>query len=260
MERKICFFDIDGTLLSEEAGIPESTVNALNRAAERGHLLFVNTGRSRYILPEELKALPLSGVICGCGTFIQVGGTTLLHHRTGHAACAAMVREMEACGIGAVYEQADRVSFNPAFDGHPRQEGFKRAFAAMGLKNSSTAEPDFTYDKFFAWLDDVTDLPRFKAYLGEDYAYIYRGPKSCEIVPRGYSKATGMDFLLRHYGLDRSDAFAFGDSENDFSMLEAAGTGIAMGVSHGLEAVTDFTTRPLEDGGIAYAMKHFGLI
>ena len=33
-----------------------------------------------------------------------------------------------------------------------------------------------------------------------------------------------------------------------------------MGVSHGLEDVTDFTTLPLEEGGIAYAMEHFGLI
>lgn len=259
MERKICFFDIDGTLLPGGGPIPASTVNALHRASKRGHLLFVNTGRTRYTLPAELASLPLNGVVCGCGTFLMAEGRVLLHHRTGHDRCVAMVREMESCGIGAVYEQADRVSFNPAFDGHPRQRAFQREFSAMGLKNSSTEEPDFTYDKFFAWLDETSDLARFKDYLKGEYQYIYRGPHSCEIVPVGCSKATGMEALLRYYGLTWTDSYAFGDSENDYAMLQAAGIGVAMGVSHGLEAVTDFRTKPLEDGGIAYALEHFGL-
>ena len=260
MDRKICFFDIDGTLLSEDGTIPRSTEDALRRAADRGHLLFVNTGRTRYILPHELKKLPLTGMVCGCGTFIQVGETVLYHHRTSHEECVAMVREMEGWGMGAAFEQADRVSFNPRFDGHPKQQSFQRLYASMGLVNSSTREPDFTYDKFFAWREDDRCLPQFRAYLGDRYGYIYRGPVFCEIVPAGCSKATGMERLLRHYGLSREDAYAFGDSENDHAMLQYAGTAIAMGVSHGLEDVTDFTTLPLEEGGIAYAMEHFGLI
>ena len=41
------FFDIDGTLLSEITGqVPESARQALAQARARGHLVFVNTGRT----------------------------------------------------------------------------------------------------------------------------------------------------------------------------------------------------------------------
>ena len=45
---KAVFFDVDGTLVSESKNIvPDSSVDALTRAMERGHLVFVNSGRPR---------------------------------------------------------------------------------------------------------------------------------------------------------------------------------------------------------------------
>ena len=48
--KKICFFDIDGTLSDDHLGgveviIPDSCKEALRKAKEEGHLLFVNSGR-----------------------------------------------------------------------------------------------------------------------------------------------------------------------------------------------------------------------
>lgn len=45
--RKLLFFDIDGTLLTAYPwSIPESTRKALEAARKNGHLLFVNSGRT----------------------------------------------------------------------------------------------------------------------------------------------------------------------------------------------------------------------
>lgn len=47
MNRAALFFDIDGTVLSEiTKEIPASTVDALKRAHDAGHFLFINTGRT----------------------------------------------------------------------------------------------------------------------------------------------------------------------------------------------------------------------
>ena len=47
-DKKILFFDIDGTLLTPHPfKVPESTSRALTKAHENGHLLFINTGRSQ---------------------------------------------------------------------------------------------------------------------------------------------------------------------------------------------------------------------
>ena len=51
-DKKILFFDIDGTLLtSHPFKVPESTSRALTKAHENGHLLFINTGRTKVMMP-----------------------------------------------------------------------------------------------------------------------------------------------------------------------------------------------------------------
>ncbi len=56
------FFDIDGTILdSKTHSVPESTMQSLKMAKERGLLLFINTGRTACDIPDEIEALPFNG-------------------------------------------------------------------------------------------------------------------------------------------------------------------------------------------------------
>ena len=48
-ERKLIFFDIDGTIVTEARDgriIPDSTRTALRKLQQNGHLCFINTGRA----------------------------------------------------------------------------------------------------------------------------------------------------------------------------------------------------------------------
>ena len=52
-ERKALFFDIDGTLLTDEKKeLPESAKNAIEAARRAGHLVFINSGRARCLMQE----------------------------------------------------------------------------------------------------------------------------------------------------------------------------------------------------------------
>ena len=54
---------------------------------------------------------------------------------------------------------------------------------------------------------------------------------------------------------------AFGDGENDISMLEFAGIGVAMGnAGDEVKAIADYVTDSVDDDGIEKALVHFGLI
>lgn len=47
---KFLFFDVDGTLISPTTGhIPQSAVNAINKAKDNGHKCFICTGRSYHL-------------------------------------------------------------------------------------------------------------------------------------------------------------------------------------------------------------------
>ena len=54
---------------------------------------------------------------------------------------------------------------------------------------------------------------------------------------------------------------AFGDGENDRSMLVHAGIGVAMGTASGeVKAQADYVTGTVDEDGIVAALQHFGLI
>lgn len=60
MQPQLLFFDIDGTLLSNDTHqIPESALNAIAAAQKNGHLAFINTGRTLRTMPAFLKELGL---------------------------------------------------------------------------------------------------------------------------------------------------------------------------------------------------------
>ena len=64
MEQKLLFFDIDGTLITEGPGVlPKSTRQAICMAKERGHFLFINTGRTLRSLAKKITELGFSGYV-----------------------------------------------------------------------------------------------------------------------------------------------------------------------------------------------------
>ena len=82
-----------------------------------------------------------------------------------------------------------------------------------------------------------------------------------ECIPRGHSKATAIDLVLKHCGIGIEDAYVFGDSSNDLSMFRYAENCVVMGGhSPVLEPYATFITKTVEDDGVAYAMKELGII
>lgn len=109
---KALFFDIDGTLLSEiTKEIPQSALDALKKTAEKGNLTFINTGRTWSELPEELKKLPFSGFLCGCGTYLRRDGEILMHQTIPKKRCEEIPVILKACRIGMILEGTDNVYF-----------------------------------------------------------------------------------------------------------------------------------------------------
>lgn len=69
MDKKLIFFDIDGTLIPEgDTEITKSAVEAIKRAQENGHLCFINTGRPIGTVSSNIMDVSFDGYICGCGT------------------------------------------------------------------------------------------------------------------------------------------------------------------------------------------------
>lgn len=104
-DKKILFFDIDGTLLTPHPfKVPESTSRALTKAHENGHLLFINTGRTKVMMPSALSELHFDGYIYGCGTHIYMDNKLLFFRTVPNLLCKETVDLLRKCKIEAIFE------------------------------------------------------------------------------------------------------------------------------------------------------------
>ena len=231
MQPQLLFFDIDGTLLSNDTHqIPESALNAIAAAQKNGHLAFINTGRTLRTMPAFLKELGFDGFLCGCGTRIVCRGKTLLAHSLSEEERSRIIDLMEEWQIEAFLEGSEDV-YCQRRDYRQKVMNIVRAsFNKEGLGLSKFIEDrNFVFDKFVFVSDNPANSDAFIRSITSFIDVIDRSKGMYECVPKGFSKASAMQLLSEHLNISMDNTWAFGDSSNDLPMFEAAGLKIAMG-------------------------------
>lgn len=260
--KKIAFFDIDGTLTSEKNGsIPDSAVTAIRAARANGNLMFINTGRCFQNVEERFRAIGFDGYVCGCGTNIYYNNQELLYKGQSHEVTMQILKQARKTKVDLLFESKTEVVFDMARPlQHPEAERQYYSFKAKHYDMSHNPEAeDFTCDKFVIWFQEDNQLKEFRKVSDLYFDCIDRGGTFREFVPKNYSKATGIQFLLDYFGITKENAYAFGDSNNDLPMLTFVPNSVAMGNSDPeslFEKVSYVTAKASEDG-IKKALEHF---
>lgn len=262
-KKKALFFDIDGTLFSEiNRNIPESAKQAVEKAREKGHLIFINSGRTYCLMGPIRDLLEVDGYCCGCGTRIIAGKEVLFSASIPRERGNEIKKLIVKYGLDGVLEGTESCCFRKETSRIARVEELKQFVAREGnLSPYGWDEDCCEFDKFCLFADEESDIKGFSRALGLDFDIIDRGNRFYECVPAGFSKATAIEQVLKHYAIPLENAYVFGDSTNDLSMFEYAKNCILMGHhSVELEPYATFYTKNVEDDGIAYAMRKLGLV
>lgn len=261
--RKIAFFDIDGTLTSEIDGvIPDSAIAAIRSARANGHLMFINTGRCFQNVEKRFRDVGFDGYVCGCGTNLYCDGKEILHVAQTHETTLKLLKKARELDIDILFESRKEVAFdlNKPLR-HPDAIRQYESFASRYYDMPEDLEnPNFFCDKFVIWYERPEQLAAFREVSDPSFECIDRGGTFREFVPHGYSKATGIQYVLDYYGIDKKDAYAFGDSNNDLPMLTYLPNSVAMGNASpaSLFDIVSHVTANASEDGISLALKHLG--
>ena len=261
MEASVLFFDIDGTLVDAKNRLPDSAAAAIRAADAAGHICVVNTGRPYPHIVDCVRELPFAGYVCGCGQEILYRGRVLRRMTLTPAESARVIRLARACRTDLYLEGQEGLWVD--FYSHPMPELVAREldkFRRRGLHDErDILAPDFVFDKCCAWREPDSDMERFTAGTADLFAPIDCG-QYLEMVRRGCSKLTGIREFLKLTGQENAVTYAFGDSSNDLPMLRAADHSAVIG-SRCADACAcaEFVAPPLEEDGLAAALRHFGL-
>ena len=261
MQKKVLFFDIDNTIVTRSNEIPESTFRAFEKLRKNGHLIFVNTGRSRaYVQDPVLLSLGFDGFVTGCGTMIEYQGEIIKDSRIDIDLAEYTVNTLRKYRIRPILEGKEYLYFDESeFGKDPYGMKLKRELGDRRL----TIENEWRKWEIYKYACDTTGADRDTCFreLEMYYDFMIHNERVVEIVPKGCHKGVGIQDVCNHLGISLKDTYAFGDSANDIGMLKVAGCAVVMGNgSEEAKSYADYVTTDLLDDGIWNACKYLGLI
>ena len=254
---RVIFFDIDGTLLSHRTGIvPPSTISAIRRLQKKGIKVVVATGRDLV----EMKKLPLEEIDFD-GYLTLNGNICLDKDEKMFAGNEIDPGEVEV--LVSIF-QAGRIPF-VLIGEEKRYINYVDDVVIQTQESTHGTIPDigeYSGEKIYQCLAFVNSETRQKLEALLDHCTITSWNETgIDIIAKTGGKAAGIQKFLDKEKLRRSQTMAFGDGENDMTMLRYAGLGIAMGnACDALKRDADYVTADIDDDGIEKALIHFGLI
>jgi len=258
----LIFFDIDGTLIGEQSHIMlESAKKAIQQARKNGHICMINTGRTLKLTGPEVTGLTeFDGLALGCGTMLIYRGQVLLHKSFDEKMSVRIIEGLREHHIDAVLEGAEN-NYNDRPDRifSADFQSFVAHFGGRGFGSFEEAVGHF--DKFYAYAENPADMRAFQADFEGELDFVDRGGGYYEIMPRGFSKASAIEFAAGKLGIPMSQTAAVGDSSNDAPMIECVRYGIAMGnATEDIKRAADFVTTDVDEDGIRNALAWLGVL
>lgn len=251
---KIAFFDVDGTLLPMgRRQISEKTIRALNGLRRSGVLLCMATGRS-YPAAPRFPGAEFDLLMTFNGAYVTAGNEVLFKNPFGEADKRRILQNLARMGRAAAVSNEHFIRTNGT-------DADLEQYFAFGNEKLVIAEDFAACCK--------TELYQIMcACRKEEYERILEGTqdaqitawwdRAADIVPRSAGKGNAVRAVLARYGWKKEEAIAFGDGQNDIGMLEAVGTGVAMGnAKDEVKASADAVCPPAEEDGIyAYCLEN----
>lgn len=272
MAIKIIVSDIDGTLIdSANLNFDPSPENAaaVRAAVDKGIIVALATGRmyksaARYA--SDLGLDDSTPVISYNGALIKSvkGGTVYSSCLPGDLA----VEILEYAFRRGLYIQ---LYYNDEFHYETEEEkariyqrATRLAGVAAGREGLKKLAATGTIPKLLIIAEEADMARGIIEDLNREFAgritVVQSAERYIDIMLPEISKGNAVKQLAELYGCDLSEVMCLGDSENDISMLEAAGVAVAMGdAAEQVKAVADYVTGPVGEDGFAQALKKFVL-
>lgn len=277
MKRKSIFLDVDGTLVSGHATMNPKVVEAINRARQNGHYVFICTGRNKTGIKYELAKAGFDGIIASAGSYIEIDNKVIhsvyfnkllvdkiskvfdennIYYNYECTDVTYMSKKMVELFIGGVNFESGNIELEKMM-----QEEFKKfSIQDLSLYNNQ----DIHKICFIA--TDQNDVERAKKQLGDDVNMVIHDIFDAttingELISKVDNKATAIKQVIDYLEIDKKDTIAFGDSMNDYEMINFVECGIAMGnACKELKEVASRVCRSVDEDGIYYEFIELGLI
>ncbi|MFZ4450310.1 Cof-type HAD-IIB family hydrolase [Salibacterium aidingense] len=253
----IVFFDIDGTLYTEEMTLPLSAKKAVEELQRKGVYVAIATGRAPFMFEPLRQELGIETFVSFNGSYVVAEGEVIDK------------KPLETAKVAQLHKTAGQLQHPMVFLDHEQAaaDSEENQAIAKGLGDLKMPYPptkkDYYKEKeiFQALLFCGPEAEQEYRNNYDTFRFVRWHQLAVDVVPSGGSKAEGLQAAANHLGYSMEDTAAFGDALNDMEMLKEAGVGIAMG--NALEEVkqaADIVTSPVYEDGVKQGLERIGLL
>ena len=249
---KIAFFDIDGTILGfGKSDISEKMREALNKLKQNGVKICIATGRSLITLP-RFEGVEFDLTVAFNGSVCILDDELIINKKIPAGEVLKIVENAGKMGRPIAVATRSRIVANGC------DEALKEYLEVASLEAAPSEEFDNAIKE---------DVYQFMMGCDEsEWDTVLEGTNSAkvaawwdcavDIIPKDSGKGNAIKKILEHFNLSEEEAIAFGDGGNDVDMLQAVGTGVAMGnAAEKVKAVADEVCGSVDEDGIFHYLK-----
>jgi len=252
MNKKIVFFDFDGTLFHHQSeSIPASALQVLQTLAKDPNTFVVlATGRTHYNLTMfKDRHQYFDGYIFLNGLHTEFQGHILDEQIVTQEQAAPLIQTLEELGLiyGAFAASGQYISgMTPEIKADFASVSFDLP-PVGNIKEVHDIQQLFCFTPKRNYEEIGSKHPTFRVIPWDI--------NGCDIIPRFASKAMGIKKILDHLK-EPVKSYAFGDAINDMEMFKAVDVGVAMGNGiDELKAIATIVAPDIMDDGIYQVAK-----
>lgn len=260
MKNKLCIFDLDGTLLTKDKMILQSSVESIEKLRQHGYAVTIASGRSFSMVAsyKEMLSIDLPLVLCN-GALIWHQEAYVFKQSLTEIAVRRIIDFAQDHQLFLHFYGQDHI-YSESVNGH--------IMSLHGKVDENVDDMKIVEDlsllkvpcyKLLMPLKHTTQkqaLFELINQLGTVQGFEAGG--AIEMVHRNVSKGTGIQWMMSFLNIDADKTWCFGDAENDISMFENVMHTIAMGNGiKKLKSMASYVTSNHNSDGIRVAVDEW---
>ncbi len=266
-EKYLICSDLYGTLLNSKGEISSNTLSIIRNLQKDGHIFCISTGRM-YKSAKSFADI-IGGdtcIICSNGAYAGTATEDIHKSNMSPETAINVYKVMQFFNIPLYFFSKNDVYYTKVLPLFFSKEDMQRLSTGS---NVNGMKPILTLDNFKEHLgnylnaiaieeEDLSLLKKAKTELKKLSGIYVQSSyfNNIEIIPHGTDKGLAVKKIQEHFNIKRENIIAFGDGENDLSMLKYAGIGVAMDNSTDeVKKCADRVTLNNNDEGVYHTLK-----
>ena len=276
---KFLFFDIDGTLVGKSKVVTDKTKWAIQQAQKNGHKAFLCTGRAPTSIVGDIKTIGFDGLICSAGGFVIIDDQYIFENFINQYVLSEVMTLFinnhvlftletkhaiyETPGVTEFFirkhqnETEDNLELRRFFE--LRRQGENR----LPIKDFDILKTGVTKvcfvaihkEDFMKCIPFLEEFFNIVIFSKEDDEFI-----NGEIIIKNCTKADGILKVINYYHGQMKDTIGFGDSMNDYQMLEEVHTSVVYeNAPEQIKRLGQYFFKDPDQDGIYEVMKELNL-